>query len=1178
MFRLRLKSIELQGFKSFKNKIQLTFNDPVTAIVGPNGSGKSNISDAMRWVLGETSAKQLRGDRMEDIIFAGTDEERPLNFAEVRMTFENEEGIIPIDYQEVVIRRRVFRTGESEYYINEAQVRLKDIRELFLDTGVGKEGYSIIGQGRIQEILSSRPIERRQIFEEASGIARDQYKKDQSMKRLEKTVDHLTRVRDIIEEQRKRVNFLEEQAKAAEKAKILEEQIKKSDLYYALEEEKSLTEFLKEDRKSLNAFQIRAGILEKEIQSQQEKRDEWVEIEQRKKEELEILQKEERTLFFNKTTKSTEIQQLEESQKIHCERMADWKNSLRESEDKKKSLLEKMVREEEQLESLKKEILEKREEEKNLKTLKDEIEKELSNLNEESQKKEFAKEEIQSEITELVIRKRTAENTSSQQEEDFQSRKEEILSLKSKIRKEEELLKDLQEAKEKLEEEKSSLDRKKEEIEREFEKTKEEDEKAHIRSESLQAHLLETQQRRKFLEEVQENFEGYYYSVRRLLSDIKKSPLEEGLIGTVADSIRVKPGYEKVIDVLLSSRLQNVIVKTGQDAAKLIEYLKEQRIGTCTFLPVDRVSRRPREQAVDSRILAVAIDVVEFDEEIRPVMEHLLNQTVITKDIHEAEALSKSRKTRSRIASLDGDIINTGGSMVGGHRGKSRETGLINRQSELEEIQEKENELIKQKGQLEILLEKIREKKWILEEKRGEILDLLEKNKSNSLENQYKIENQHQILENTRGNLKNLEERMEKLKEENFTEEDEMKLEKLQSSLKELVEEIFILEKEIREKEISFEKTREDLHKSSIFLSVQERDLNLQGNTLLDLKDEKTSLERVILENTEKIKHREKEEIEETKRLEILKKELEEISLKKEKLEEKLPYLEEEWSKLTSELESLRESLYQNEQEETKTHYEIENYKKKCLDSVERRKNLKTRILEDYSIHLEDFVMTEEALSREDLEKLKRKRKNLGFVSDKDIEEYEEAKEEFDFLVVQEEDLVQSKKDTRKIILELDRKMTSSFLKAFREIQESFERIFKILFDGGEAKLFLEEEDALTAGVEIMARPPGKKPQSLNLLSGGEKALTAVALLFAIFETNPSPFCILDEIDASLDEANIGRYCSYLESLTDKTQFIIITHRKRTMETGDKIYGVSMQEEGISSVIPLNLEDYKLEE
>ena len=1158
--------------------MKLRFDDPITAVVGPNGSGKSNISDAMRWVLGETSAKQLRGDRMEDIIFAGTDEQRPLNFAEVKMTFENEEGIIPIDYHEVVIRRRVFRTGDSEYYINDTQVRLRDIRELFLDTGVGKEGYSIIGQGRINEILSSRPVERRQIFEEASGIARDQYKKDQSIKRLEKTVDHLTRVRDIIEEQKKRLSFLEKQAKAAKKAKILEEQIKDSDLYYAVQELKDLSENLKKDRKTLNSYQIREGKLEKEIAKQKAERDELIQVEEEKREKLEILQKEERALFFDRTTKSSEIQKLEDSKRIHAERMEDWKKSLGENNRKYSETLEKLKSEEEKLQSLKTEISKKTEEEKIFVERKDALQKEISEHEEELLTLEKEKEKRNQEITDLWIRKKATESYSFQQEEEIKTWQEEILKIEEDLEIEEDKLKSLKNEWEVSEKEKTKLFTQEENLKEKLRRTSKEEEEVQSRLRKLETHLLEITQKRKFLKEVQENYEGYYYSVRRLLSEVKGTSLEKGIIGTVADSIRVKEGYEKVIDILLSSRLQNIIVKSGEDAADLIAYLKKNRIGTCTFLPVDRVSFRQREQAVDSRILAVAIDVVEFDKEIRPVMEHLLNQTVITKDIYEAESLAQSRKTRSRIASLDGDIINQGGSMVGGHRGKRKETGLINRQSELEEILKEEGRLKDQKEQLILLLEGILKKKDYFGNQIIDIQESLESRKSKSMELQFQKEGQSRLLKDLHSNLKRTRERIQKRNKEDFTEEDEKTLKSHQSFLEKLETNLNEQKVKLDSKKDILEDLKRDAQKLGVFLDIHKRDFSLQENTILDLKDLESTLKREISETQIKIKHREKEEQVESKQLEKLKSELQDLLVQEKSLEDELPNLENEWSVLKEKLEQVQEALHKNKNDKMKIHYEIENFKKKCMDSFNKRIDIKTKVQEDYQIDLEDFIVTKDPISKEKLEKLKMKRKKLGFVSEKDIEEYNEAKKEFDFLSNQEEDLTKSKEDTRKIILELDRKMTSSFLEAFEEIQESFGRIFKVLFDGGEAKLFLEEEDALTAGVEIMARPPGKKPQSLNLLSGGEKALTAVALLFAIFETNPSPFCILDEIDASLDEANIGRYSSYLKSLTDKTQFIIITHRKRTMEIGDKIYGVSMQEEGISSVIPLNLEDYTLEE
>ncbi|MDO5754917.1 MAG: chromosome segregation protein SMC [Tissierellia bacterium] len=1175
---MRLKSIEIQGFKSFKNKIKLSFGHPITGIVGPNGSGKSNISDAVRWVLGEQSAKQLRGHRMEDIIFAGTDKEKALNFCQVSMTFDNEDQWIPIAYKEVVITRRVFRSGESEYYINKSRARLKDLRELFMDTGIGKEGYSIIGQGRIDEILSSKPEERREIFEEASGIAKDKYRKEESLKKLDKTEENLFRIQDILTEQMKRMDFLEKEAKRAELGLKYSEKVREMELSLG--------------KRNWRQKKNKSMALDEAYKKDQEEYLQLKEERQRLKKEIENL----RHLYGIKNQKYGEVQKAYHDEQIEVEKLASKILLAKEREGhliEEAQRMEKEIQEEEKegknqksdLQKLEKKIQgekitlkEKNKEKEKRSSNLSKLQRELQRRNEEFQENERIIRQLSSEITDLYIHKRTREELESSKKNMAEELDQKLHEIKKQLdegkknyqRKKEEyhqLREKLEFRKKTLEKEQSFLEEKREDL---IEKDN------HFRS--LKSELTDKQNKYSFYLKIRNNYDGYYYNVQRFIKAVQKSPLRKNMIGTLAELITVKESFGKVIETLLSSSLQNIVVQGEEEAKVLIEFLKEKKIGRCTFLPLSKIKGRKRVAIEDDKILAIATDVLEFDEKYRGILESFLNQTVITKNMDDAIALSRKYPGAFRIATIDGDIINIGGSIVGGYSSKTKESGLLSQRENLnkaeadvkktqEKVQKFGKSLEIEKGHFAEELEEWKEKTRVFQQEIAQLEPLkddLEKEKLEII-----------LIEEEKKSL------IHRQKEEgiglSFTKEDERNLREMEKK-----KEIGEFEQEKQSHEI--QEFRENIQKEQLefqrFLGIldrDERDLQLLENELADGKDRLQSGR----ERREKYKEERKKALEKGKELKREYEDFQRIRDEKNrdilKRKEELPVLEKETKRLSQQLEDLQGEEIKQQKDFNKMIYRMESLEKDKIRLIEEIANLEEDIKEKYNVSLAEVEESGESFDPKKLAEYRKKLSEIGYFSIETIEEYQSCKKDVDFLRDQKDDLLQSKEDLLEIIRELDREMTKSFVDSFRQISRHFEKIFKILFHGGEAKLILESDDVLHSGVEIVARPPGKKLRHLNLLSGGEKSLTAVALLFAIFETSPSPFCILDEIDASLDEANIYRYTDYLREFSDDTQFIMITHRKSTMEICDSLYGVTMEKQGVSSVIKLNMEEYDYE-
>lgn len=1171
---MKLKSIEINGFKSFADNVKLNFESNITAIIGPNGSGKSNVSDAVRWVLGEQSIKTLRASKMEDVIFSGTSQKVKKNRAVVSITFDNSDNVIPIDYKEITISRTLYRTGESEYRINKSLVKLKEIKELFLDTGIGKEGYSLIGQGRIEEIINGKSEDRRLIFEQACGTAKIKYQKNESEKKLTKAKDNLTRLKDIIIQNEKRCDFLKIQAKKAKRGMQLLEEIKKADFSISYKDYNNYTTNIKKYTEKLDELKNEHTTVSKELDFFKKK---LIPLKERLKDV---------SLLVDNSIKESSSDEIKKNELINKKQLLlernkfifENKKNLSSLNIQNKNTLSDILKNIEKIKLsvdeknvLRKKFLENRNSIK-LKLSKKslELEKKLENLD--IIKKDKIK--LEKEINLLETEKKANDIINEDIENKILENQKKITNLNFSKDK---LLKEIDFSIEKLEENKKNiLDIDKKIIDLSNEKNSFIKTLDFLNKENLNINneISYKDKEISMLKNYIRNYEGYNKSVQELfkLCESKKH-LKNMIFGTLGDLISVEEKYKKAIDTVLSSNLQAIVVNDENDAKIIIEQMKENKIGRLNFFPISKIfSKNETFDLKDENILAFANNVITCDQKYRNIVNYFLSKTVICKNLDVAIEISKKYKNKFKIVTLDADIISTWGSISGGYKSNKNSFSVIGRKSKLNTLSNEFN-LLKEnfkKNNLEILQ---------LEKKvsytKDEILQL--ENKKETISNDI-IKLDKEIYKNRLefDQISNKILEIQSFKTSSLTFSDE-KNKKLEDDKKIILK--FDLDFKAEQNKIdSLKQEINSLEKEEINaindLDFIDRDINILSNRENELIENKASIEKKLNNQNEKIVDfdckidENLKEIEKNEKI-ILKleekiKNLNKIIFENKALRDELSL---ETEQASNKFSSLNERFFFLENEIEKDNLKISNMKNQ-LDS------LILNLSEEYSLDdnlvikkIQEFK--DEKFTKESIKNLKEELRNLGTFSCDSIQEYDNVTSELQFQKNQEIDLKNSIDDINKIILKLETEMKKTFLKEFENINERFSNIFKILFNGGEASLKLDSEDALTCGVEIIAKPVGKKMQVLSLLSGGEKSLTAVALLFAIFQTNPSPFCILDEVDAALDDANILRYIDYLKTFLNKTQFIMVTHRKPTMEMADMIYGVTMEQKGISKVVSM---------
>ncbi len=1184
---MHLKSVELQGFKSFADKIYLDFNPGITAIVGPNGSGKSNISDAIRWVMGEQSVRSLRGSRMEDVIFAGTEVRKPQGFAEVSLTLDNSEGSLPIDYEEVVITRRVYRNGEGEYFINHAACRLKDIHELFMDTGLGREGYSIIGQGKIDEILSNKSEDRRRIFEEAAGITKYKYRKNEAEKKLEKTNENLTRVNDIMSELSGQLEPLRIQSEKAKKYLNLRDELKAIDVNVSVATIVKYRADLVEIERRLDGVSNSIDLLQKEIDDKEELTQRmYAEIE-KIEEEMENCRRAQR-LAADETAEENQRISLGLANIEHCkenihriteeigksergigqldeliagyvserEKLTEMQNTLVERIQAAEADFEKINSvfegNNDRLESLKDEIIEKTAEISNLRSkvsnyniLLENFERERRNVHDELERHSLEHNRIgeNNKVIEAALAKLTAE----------------FDEIKADAEAAERNVTDCQEKSDELSE----------------------------KRDIILAELNRRNSRKSVLEDMENDYEGYNRSVKEIMTAHSGGPLKDAKIyGPVSKLIFTDKKYVTAIEVALTSVNQNIVTETEQDAKAAINFLKSGKLGRATFMPISTSKSRNTDiQGADKMkgFIALAQDIVDYDSKYEGVVGSVLGGTVVVDNIDNAIVMAAKCGHKFKIVTIEGEVMQPGGAMSGGTLGKN--SGFLSRAAEIESLTAEIGEL---KEQLENIEKEKTETAKTLQEsvQRAENAKIL-----------ISVKNEEYIRakadsDHSRTFLEAAEERKNQLIQEMRTIEERTTeinadIEICNKTAGELEASVLKLRSETDSKQLESEgisikakEIQDLLINLRIDESANQKDIDVQNERLESAKAERAS----ILEDND-IKLAEIDELNEkinslNCEINADRKKLEKIGIYTVELEDELISLgntrkgtDQKARDLQENVKNIREKMYTLGQQKTK----IEGSKAKCESDLD---GLFEYLWEEYELTFSDAekMKTDEDFNLKEanvrISELKSKIKSLGNINIDAIEEYKMVKERFDFLTEQTVDLEKAKGELEKIIDEMMGIMKKQFSEQFEIISKNFNNVFRELFGGGQAYLELADpEDIMETGVEIIAQPPGKKLQSLTLLSGGERAFTAIALLFAILKVRPTPFCILDEIEAALDDINVYRYADYLKKYSQKSQFIVVTHRRGTMEAANILYGVTMQEKGISKLLSLNIDE-----
>ena len=1183
-----LKSIEVNGFKSFAHKMIFKFEHGITGIVGPNGSGKSNVADAVRWVLGEKRAKQLRGSKMEDVIFAGTELRKPMGSAYVAITLDNSDHSLLIQFEEVTVARRVYRSGESEYLINGSACRRKDIVELFFDTGIGKEGYSIIGQGQIEQILSGKPEDRRELFDEAAGIVKYKKNKLETQKSLEIERENLVRVTDILAELERQVGPLKKQSERAREYLLLRDQLKDEDVKQFLFENRNLEQELKDLNEKIEIAQREMEQADQALSKAKEKYGKQEEFLDNLKQEIETIAAEISEMKITKQQKEGQIQVLKEQ--INTERMRE--NMYLESKDK---LFKELNEKKAQLKRFEAETEEIRKEYESVMEQKIQKESEVALYQKQIQDLEREQEEIQirvNAVREGRMRVAGAIERSQTVKEQLNVR---ISGLEHQMEELQQQIKQHQDKKdfsiEKIKEIKDKKDQL--EIQRRNAKRIEET----LLSERRQIQVEMDQKREKYhrirsnyetMRNMAERYDGYGFGIKKVMEQQAVTP---GIIGAVADIIKVEAKYETAIETALGGSIQNIVTDTQETAKKMIGYLKKNRYGRVTFLPLDVVKGKEftREEILsESGVIGAANQLAEYDEAYKDLFASLLGQILVVEDMDAGIRIANKYHHSIRIVTLEGDSLNRGGSMSGG--AFKNKSNLLGRAREVEELKGRLDKWTKAIGKDE---EKYNENEKKLKEYQQNMVDLEKEIQEISLElntqqmSQSAIESRQEELAKRQEQL--VLQRDKLIEELGTAKEDADRLQDEQTDLESANEQD---EERIKEIDQKLEYLRKCAEKHAMEVSKVHMRLSQESQKLEFQENNQERVRSEIEHLNEEFKENQKDAGDVNDNVKALKQQIEDFKDSCKEMEQKIITDQTRHQKMQEEVKT-KEVLYKDilkereEMMERVSGYDKEIYR---LESQRDGRKQKKKELLDYM--WENYEITyhqakqridldeTESLSKikETIGELKNQIKDLGPVNINAIEDYKEVSERYEFMQKQHEDIVTAEAHLAGLMEELEEAMRRQFNEKFKDIQRVFQEVFVELFGGGEARLELTDDDVLESGIRIIAQPPGKKLQNMMQLSGGEKALTAISLLFAIQNLKPSPFCLLDEIEAALDDSNVTRFAKYLHKLTKDTQFIVITHRRGTMMAADVLYGITMQEKGISTQVSVNLIENDLDE
>lgn len=1183
-----LKSIEVHGFKSFANRIVFEFHNGITGIVGPNGSGKSNVADAVRWVLGEQRARQLRGGNMQDVIFSGTEVRRPLSYAMVSITLDNSDHKLAIDFDEVKVTRKLYRSGESEYMLNGSDCRLKDIQDLFYDTGIGKEGYSIIGQGQVERILNGKPEERRELFDEAAGIVKFKKRKTVSLKKLDNERANLLRVNDILSELEKQKGPLEKQSETAKEYLKKKENLKTYDInVFLLETERlnqiseSLEKKIKTASDELEEITAKYENAKEEyhqIEDEMEDLDDEIKAAQKKLNETTLLkqQLEGNIKVLNEQIIQVQINDEHISERIGSIRseVSDREGQLKDLETERAKMQSELNRKKQQVENADQELM-----------------RVQSLILELSNKAENQKNEIIN-----ILNSRASTKAKIQR---YDTMMEQVRLQKSSLTKKTLVLNDnveknrinIQEAEQyfkkvcdrilEMNDQNSSLEEDICQIQKELA----------LKSQRLQQTESEynrSHSRLETLKNLTERYDGYGNSIRRVM---EKRRDEKGILGVVADLIKVQQEYEVAVETALGGSIQNIVTDNEETAKRMIQYLKTNKFGRATFLPLTAISAgggiRYPEAVKEKGVIGMADTLVHCEERYRDLVHSLLGRTLVVDHIDSGIRIAKKYHYSFRIVTTGGELINAGGSMTGG--AFKNASNLLGRRREIEEmtkqLQEKADELAAIRQSVLSMKETRTEKYAQIDIIKSQLQEAyIEQNTAKinlsrlkDAENEYESERKKIARQN-----RELEQQTVDIQEQKDSIEIELETsENLEAGLTRSIDEVKVILEQAQTEEVQRQKIAEDLHLESASL-LQKTDFykeNIQriNNEIHTLKEEEKELAGSKGDVSEEIQKKQAE-------IDNLKQTIEDSA----EIFEELGILIEDSTRKKEEL-SKRHKTFLDDRDQMshrmsdldKECFRLNSRKEMCEENTTK---LYDYMWEEYEItyslakELRNPAMTDLAEMKRTMQSIRSEIKALGPVNVNAIEDYKALMERYEFLSAQHADLLEAEESLVKIIDELDNAMRKQFAERFAAISSEFDVVFKQLFGGGKGRLELVEDmDILEAGIRIIAQPPGKKLQNMMQMSGGEKALTAIALLFAIQNLKPSPFCLLDEIEAALDDSNVGRFANYLHKLTKNTQFIVITHRRGTMASADRLYGITMQEKGVSTLVSVDLLEDELD-
>lgn len=1183
-----LKSIEIHGFKSFANRTVLKFNDGITGIVGPNGSGKSNVADAVRWVLGEQRVKQLRGGSMQDVIFAGTQTRKPLGYASVAITLDNSDHMLPVSYEEVTVCRRLYRSGESEYLMNGTNCRLKDIYELFYDTGIGKEGYSIIGQGQVERILNGKPEERRELFDEAAGIVKFKRRKIESMRKLESEESNLVRVNDILSELGRQIGPLEKQSQKAKIYLKKRDELKAYDVNFFLEELKDTKVKLEESRSAHETSQAELTQVKEEVEQIRLRYESTVEEIARLEEEIAALSQEITSARLREQECDSQISLYQE--KIRSAMLDEGR--LKERAETIQSELSSKESDRESAQLGERSILEhSRELEKQVAAIEEERLSILTRIS--------GEESRLAQLKDRRIEFLTRKGELNAEIRKFDTMQEQIYIRRSELDRKALVLRgEEDEQKKELTRLRMQCGRIGGEIMGLTEKSNQANEELTVVQDKLtglnqkfdqdQQAFHRESSRLESLRNIAERYDGYGSSIKKVMEQKAHNP---GILGVVADLIRTDKRYETAMETALGGSIQNIVTKDEDTAKKMIGYLKTNRLGRATFLPLTAMNGstlKERQALSETGVIGLASDLAETDPEYRKMAAQLLGRTIIVDTIDHAAAIARKYRYSLRMVTLEGDLLAPGGSMTGGAFKNS--SNLLGRRREIDEL----TQLVARRSasieQLKTQIDEVRSR-------RNQLRDQLR---------DYAGRLQEKYIEQNTADMKRRE--MEDLQERIAASNQEIQEEHARSQvqIEDIEEQIGSLEEKLRELEANEAELAGQEQSAQTSLDELRASDAQKASKLEEMRIEKASGEQ-------KAAYLKREQERLSGEIEALKQEREQISMGKEgrlhitrEYEEQIEQItlqrnetagvrskqEEKAGELTARKEQLsgKQQTFFKESEALTDRSTLLD--RECFRLAHQIEKLEENREQRIAYMWDEYELTPsgaEALRRDDLGSktewkrqmaaLRKEIRDLGNVNVASIEEYREVSERYEFLSAQQQDLIKARDALEKIIGELDDAMRRQFKEQFAKIAEEFDKSFRELFGGGQGTLELvEDEDILEAGVRIIAQPPGKKLQNMMQLSGGEKALAAIALLFAIQNLKPSPFCLLDEIEAALDESNVDRYAGYLHKLTKHTQFIIITHRRGTMAAADRLYGVTMQEKGVSALVSVDLIEEQLDQ